>query len=189
MINSRENIAAAYWNWANDESGRGNWSAAAGHYATVAKWTRNRETAARAGTARDRAGAMHDMQRKEWGQAISKLKAVLPRQKKGNRKVVRSNIGTAYIEWGNSLFHQQAYGAALDKYEAALGVLQGDSRNLAIRNIAAAYHNLTVPHLKARRIDKAVAIMKTSVRRFPDCTPCQEELQELNRKSKASASQ
>lgn len=186
---TRENIAAAYWNWGNSEGDSGDWTEAAERYAAVAHWTLNRDTKAKAKSAQARSKAMLHLQRKEWEQAIGIFKAVLPHQKDGNRKVVRNNIGTAYIQWGNRLFHQQSYDAALDKYEAALGVLEGRDRDLAIRNIAAAYHNMTVPHLKARRVDRAVAILNSGVQRFPDCAPCRDELRKLNRKQAASAHQ
>ncbi len=185
----RENIAAAYWNWAKREGDNGNWLKAARHYGAVADWTRNRNMAARARSAQTRSGAMHHLKRKEWDQAIAKFNAVLPHQKGGNKNIVRSNIGTAYIQWGNHHFQQQAYGDALDKYEAALGVLRGDDRDLVLRNIAAAYHNLTIPHLNAKRIDKAVAILNSGVRRFPDCAACREELKDLNHKRKAGVPQ
>jgi len=188
-IATRENIAAAYWNWANSEGDRDNWTAAANHYAAVVEWTHDRKTTAKARSAQARSNAMHHMQRREWAQAIAQFKTMLPHQNKKNKDVVRNNIGSAYIKWGNALFHRQAYSAALDKYEAALEVLQGDGRDLAIRNIAAAYHNLTIPHLKSRQIDKAVAILTSGVHRFPGCQPCREELKELIQKRKATTRQ
>lgn len=183
---ARENIAAAYWNWANAAREEENWTAAAVRYAAAADWTGHRNTARRAISAKANAEAMNHMQSGEWERAIGKFKTILPRQDDAGRKIVQSNIGAAYINWGNALFNQQAYGAALDKFEAALGMLQGENRNLVMRNIAAAYHNLTLPHLEARQPEKAVAVLKSGIERFPNCAPCQKELQELQRRLKAS---
>ena len=186
---TRENIAAAYWNWANTDGNRGDWEKAATRYAAAAHWTRDRITSGNARSAKTKADAMHHLQLGDWEQAIQKFKAVLPLLEEANRKGVRSNIGTAYVNWGNDLFHRQAYGEALDKYEAALDISKRDNRALVIRNIAAAYHNLTVPHLKTKRLKQAVAILQSGVNRFPDCTPCREELRDLNRQLKAFTSQ
>ena len=186
---TRENIAAAYWNWANAAGDRKNWAQAAVRYAAVADWTRNRGTARQAASAKANAEAMHLLQNGKWQKAIERFNTLLPRQSETGRKAVQVNIGSAYIKWGNALFSRQAYNAALDKFEAALGVLQRENRDLVLRNIAAVYHNLTIPYLKAKQPEKAVRLLKSAIGRFPTCTPCRQELQDLQKRLKASPQQ
>jgi tetratricopeptide (TPR) repeat protein len=183
---ARENIAAAYWNWANAAREKENWATAALRYAAAGDWTGNRNTARRAISAKANAEAMNHMKSGEWDRAIEKFKTTLSRQDDAGRKIVQANIGAAYINWGNALFNQQAYDTALDKFEAALGVLHGENRNLVMRNIAAAYHNLTIPHLEAQQPEKAVAVLTSGIGRFPSCAPCKKELQDLQRQLKTS---
>ncbi len=184
---THENIATAYWNWANAAANKGHWALAADRYASAAGWTRNRDTKRRALSAKANAEAMQHLQNGEWDRAIKKFESTLSRQDASGKKRVQTNIASAYIRWGNALFQRQAYRAALDKFEAALEVLQGEDRDLVIRNIAAAYHNLTIPHLKAHQPERAVEILKSSIDRFPTCTPCRQELWNLQQKLKASA--
>ena len=122
---------------------------------------------------------MDHMNQRQWELAIRKFKAVLPAQNNTDKTVVQTNIGTAYINWGNALFNRQAYGKALDKYEAAFDVLPGEDHDPVIGNIAAAYHNMTIPLLKTHQFDKAVAVLQAGVNRFPYCTPCRNELDDL----------
>jgi tetratricopeptide (TPR) repeat protein len=184
---THENIATAYWNWANTAANKGHWSQAAERYASAASWTRNRDTKKHALSARANAEAMHHLQNGEWDLAIKTFKTILSGQDAAGRKVVRANIGSAYVRWGNALFHQQAFRAALDKFEAALDVLQGENRNLVIRNIAAAYHNMMIPHLNAHQPQKAVALLKSATKRFPTCAPCRQELRDLQQRLKAAS--
>jgi tetratricopeptide (TPR) repeat protein len=183
---THENLAIAYWNWANAASKRGQWAQAADRYTKSAGWTRHPATKKRALSAKTNAEAMQYLQNGEWARAIEKFNAVLPQQDASGRKVVQTNIGSAYTSWGNALFQRQAYREALDKYEAAFEMLQGENRNLAMRNISAAYHNLTIPHLQARQPEKAVAILRSAIVRFPTCTPCRQELRDLQQRLKAS---
>jgi len=183
---THENLAIAYWNWANDASKRGQWAQAADRYTKTAGWTRQSATQRRALSAKTNAEAMQYLQSGKWARAIEKFNAVLPQQDASGRKVVQTNIGSAYTSWGNALFQRQAYREALDKYEAAFEMLQGENRNRVMRNISAAYHNLTIPHLQARQPEKAVAILRSAIVRFPTCTACRQELRDLQQRLKAS---
>lgn len=184
---THENIATAYWNWANAAGNKGNWAQAVVRYGKAAHWTRNRNTKKRAMAAKADAEARLHMQNGEWEAAIRKLKTIQSRQDKSGGKVVQTNIGSAYISWGNTLFNQQDYNAAIDKYEAALDVLEGEKQNLVIRNIAAAYHNLTLPYLKTQHPERAVDVLKSGIDRFPTCGQCRLELQNLQMRLEASA--
>jgi tetratricopeptide (TPR) repeat protein len=183
---THDNIATAYWNWANAAADKGQWAQAADRYASAAGWARNRDARRRAQSAKANAEAMHHLQNGEWDRAIKTFKTILSGQDAAGRKGVRANIGSAYVRWGNALFHQQAYRAALDKFEAALDMLRGENRNLVIRNIAAAYHNMTIPYLNAHHPQKAVALLKSATERFPACTPCRQELRDLQQRLKDS---
>lgn len=179
-----ENIAAAFWNLANAAGHRDDWTKAAEHYVSAAKWTRNSSTLKKAKSAGARAKAMHHYESRDWNKAIEGFKAALPLQDKEHGLMVRNNIGMAYISWGNTLFSQQAYDTALDKYEAALDMLPLDKRELVYKNIAAAYHNMTVPMLRKKQFDKAADIMTSGVKRFPHCEPCRQRLNQTHQQVK-----
>lgn len=170
----RDNIAAAYWNWGNSEIDRKNWYQAGLRYAAVEKWSQNPGTLKKAKSARARSNAMHYFNQRKYDQAIQFFMEELSYRPQSGEHI-RGNIGTAYISWGNTFFNRKKYGAAIDKYEKALAFLPGSKKSLVYNNIAAAYHNMTIPLLRKRKVDQTGAILNSSLQRFPDCTPCREQ--------------
>jgi tetratricopeptide (TPR) repeat protein len=179
----KKNIAAAYWNWANEADQKKDWTIAAKRYASIANWTQDADTLRRAESAGKRSTAMYYFDHQKWAEAIQHFNQALSVPDPDNAEVIRENIGAAYINWGNALFNRQTYGPALDKYEAALEKVQTPKQQLIYKNIAAAYHNMTVPLLKKKQVGQAAAILETGVKRFPDCAPCRKEAVHLRRQA------
>lgn len=182
----KKNIAAAYWNWANEAGQKKDWINAAKRYASIANWSQDADTLKRAESAGKRSTAMYYFDRRKWAEAIQYFNQALSVPDPANTEAIRGNIGAAYINWGNALFNRQAFGPALDKYEAALDKVQTPKQQLIYKNIAAAYHNMALPLLRKKQIGQAAAILETGVQRFPDCTPCRKEADYLGRQAQKS---
>lgn len=160
-----------------------NWKTAAKHYAAIEKWSRDAFMLKKAKAAKAGSYAMYHYERRQWAKAIRNFKVELSCQDQDETGIVRNNIGAAYIHWGNDLFTGNAYEQALDKYEAALKILEQDKKRAVYRNIAGTYHNLTVPLLNKRRTTEALDILRAGVIRFPGCTECQDEFNRQNKKA------
>lgn len=181
---AKEGIAAARWNMGNIAQRKRKWKTAANHYAAIEKWSRDAHMLQNAKAARAGSNAMYHFERRQWADAIRFFKVELSNQDRDARDVVRNNIGAAYVHWGNELFTGNAYKQALDKYEAALEMVTQDKKRAVYLNIAGTYHNLAVPLLRKRRTAEALDILKSGVKRFPQCNECQNELNKQKRKVK-----
>lgn len=178
---THENIAAAYLNWGISAAAQTDWKAAAAHYGAVEQWTQKNATIKKARTAQVNATAMYHFKGGRWQKAIHYFKEALTIQDRKNRASTRHNIGSAYINWGNALFHAKRYWPALEKYEAALEVMDKGKKAMVHRNVMAAYQQLTARLLKEKKVDEAITIMKPSTERFPGCAPCRKEVSRLTR--------
>ncbi len=177
---TRDNIAAAYWNWGNAAGEQHRWQEAATHYGAIAQWTQDKATRQKSLAAKAKADAMHHFNGQRWDQAIRYYKKALVYLSSKNQSHVYRNMGSAYINWGNAFFYQQQYGQALGKYEAALGVLSPAQQTIVYRNIAAAYQNMADPLIHDGKVSAAAALVQKSVKRFPNCAPCKEEVERLS---------
>lgn len=177
---TNENIAAAYWNWGNSASEQSSWHEAASHYSAVLKWTRKSDTIQRAKAAQTKADAMHHFNSGNWDRAIDAFQQSLSFNESRHQAMIRHNIGSAYINWGNALFYKQQYRQALDKYESALDAIAEERKNIVYQNIWATFQKITTPLINDAKVPEAKTIMERGVQRFPQCIPCQEEVMRLN---------
>ena len=184
ILQTRNNIVAAYWNWGSAAEGQSNWMAAAKHYSAIAEWTENNDTLKKAQAAKVNARAMDHFKNRRWAEAVRQFKAAMAIQEPKADELTHHSIGSAYINWGNDLFYDKKYLLALEKYEAAVSVSKTDRKKAIYQNVIAVYRSLTAHLLKEKKYNAAVTLIQPSAERFPNCTPCQREIDRLNRLTK-----